>query len=601
MSKLRDKSIGITSPELKRIAQQALAKKSLRYRIENHLWIKTEEGKLQKFSPLKKSQRKLLAVYEYCHNVWKIPCRILVYKDRRVGMSTLVEAILFCEVIDKGYDAIVIAHEVRPAAYIFNILKRFYQHYDLKKPELERINKRELKVANGEGLIEVLTAKQAHSSRASGAQIIHASEYAFYDSVEAIDALAQTIGDELGTSYFKETTPNGEDPSFKPEWDNAYSNCTLTFEEDVEGEFIPRIEIHNRDEWNGYIPFYVSALDDEDCYFEVDETEADRIMQTLDSYERGLVERFGATPQFLKWRRHTLAHKCRGDLRRFMAEYSCTAAEGFIISGESRFDVAKLNLMGGTKGSVGVLRKKDNWRQDIEFLSDPGGILTIFKKPIKGHKYVIGCDTSSGLVPEGGKDPDNSVAIVLDLDDGGRITQVATLCGHETEEYLADPLCMLATYYNNAYINVELVGGRGEHLIERLLEIYNPSLIYRRLDSQGRPMRGRVFGFVTHTGNRKQIIDDLAQVFHNEGMELLDERTIAEMKYFKRSHKGKYEAAPGKHDDHVMALCMAVQALNTYPYELDPYRQYMDSPGRLRAIRENRKKLTSTRSSVTGY
>jgi hypothetical protein len=419
--------------------------------------------------------------------------------------------------------------------------------------------------------------------------------------VDAIDALAQTMGDELGTTFIKESTPNGEDPLFKPEWENASRYCTLTFEEDADGEFVPKIEIHDRDAWNGYIPFYVSALDDEDCYFEVDDQEADRILQTLDPYERELVEKLGANPQFIKWRRHTLMHKCRGDVRRFRQEYSCTPMEGFLATGESRFEAEKLDLMPIERGSVGILRRKDNWRQDIELMLDPGGMLTVFRKPVKGHKYVIGIDLASGLVPEGGKDPDSSVAICLDLDEGGHLSEVAVIAAHESEEYMVDPVHMMAIWYNNAYLVPEVVAGRGEHFTERMLEIYEATLIYRRLDSSGRPIRGMIFGFHTHAGNRREIIDDLSYILHNEGMVLRDERTVAEMKYFKRSHKGKYEAAPGKHDDHVLALCMAVQGLHTYPSNAGLIRSTLSPQERLRRIDRDRTKLTSTRSSVTGY
>jgi hypothetical protein len=556
MSKQFKKIVKTLDPEnAKRIAEQHLCKTNRLYHLENHFTIKNKEGQLQLLAPMKKAQKMLAAVLHYSRHVWKIPARVLVYKDRKVGISTYVEADMFTECMEKGLDGIVIAHDVPSAQYIFQILKRYYDNYNLPKPDIERANKRELKFKDHEGFLEVLTASVANASRGRTPQYIHSSEGAFWDTIEAATSLFQALGKRIGTTHIFETTPNGEDPLFKPMWENAVTNCLLEFAEDREGNFIPTIDVKNKDEWNGFIPLYISALDDEECYFPVEEEEATRILQTVDAYESDLVDKLEATPEFLAWRRHTLAHECRGDINVFKQEYSITWQEGFIMSGQSRFDAAILDMMKIEKNpNIGVLRESSDWMKKIEFVVDPKGPLKIYHKPKSGHHYVIGIDEAEGLVPEGGKKPDESVAIVVDLDDGGVIREVAVYACHDPEEYLVEPIATLARYFNNAFIIPESVGGRGEHLITELRKIYDQGRIYRRRDEQGKPARGSVFGFRTHTGNRRRLIDDLAAVLHERSLQIHDLKTQQQLKHFKKSHKGKYEAAPGQHDDYVMAL-----------------------------------------------
>ena len=120
-----------------------------------------------------------------------------------------------------------------------------------------------------------------------------------------------------------------------------------------------------------------------------------------------------------------------------------------------------LDLQPLEEGRRGYLIPDEKWGQSLRFISDKTEALTIFRDPQPNHRYAIGIDTAEGILPEGSKDPDRSVACVLDLEDGCR--QVAVLAGHISEEPFAEMVTLLGQYYNMAFMVPE-VSGYGTHV-----------------------------------------------------------------------------------------------------------------------------------------
>jgi len=554
--------------ELWKRAELELCKRDRSRHFQNHFYIRDSRGDIRLFTPLKRAQRKLQSVLHYCRYVWMRPARVLVYKSRKLGMSTFSIADLLAEVLENGSEAIVIAQDIPTADYLLEIAKRFYMKYDLPRPTLARSNKREIRFDSQVGFIEVHTANAINSARGRTPQYILSDEVAFWEKGhEVAISLFNTLPNQVGTTHIMQSTPNGSDPLFKSMWENSEDYCRLTFDEKGE-ELIPSIDIHNEDLWNGFIPLYISAIEDEGNRLPLREDEAGRFLQTLDEYERSMVTKYNAPLEFLKWRRKKLTTECRGDVRILHQEFACSPEEGFVISGNPRFDLDKLNLMEREDGKLGYLKQAETWDRRISFVPDKQEFLTVFRSPIPSHNYIIGIDTAEGAQPEGARDPDRSVMIVLDIDEGGAAGHVATYASHVSEEYLVGVAKTLAEWYNNAYLVPETAGGHGVHLVEELKKVYPIDRIYHRMDSSGKAMSGDILGWRTHEGNRKQLIDRLAGMIADGAIVIRDRNTLSELREFKWTRKGtygRYEAGRGHHDDHVIALSLAVMGMETYP------------------------------------
>ena len=87
---------------------------------------------------LKWAQLRLLALY-YWFKREQRPIRIIILKARKEGLSTLTQALMLIEALERGINAVVIARENLTAQDIFEIGERFYTKYDLKKPDLPHL------------------------------------------------------------------------------------------------------------------------------------------------------------------------------------------------------------------------------------------------------------------------------------------------------------------------------------------------------------------------------------------------------------------------------------------------------------------------------
>ena len=552
-------------------AEFGLSQLSLQYHLEHHFFIKDKKGAIRLMAPLRRSQRMFLSLIEHIQKEWvdaNYLVRVAVLKTRKTGLSTVEACRHLIEVKEYGYDAAIIAHDLPTASYIFGILKRAYDYYDLPKPKLARGNKRELKFANHEGYIEVFTANQVEALRGRTPQIVHGSEVAFWEKgSEAAIALFQAVARELNTSVVLETTAHGEDLLFHPLWQNASEGVQLRFEEDEAKPFGFHIDLQvlDEDKWNGYFPLFISALDDEeDCREPLVEGEAERLKQTLDEYELMLRERFNAPLEFIKWRRRTLRFQCQGDVRILNAEYPVTPEEAFVVSGDPRFDTVKLDSMPTEHGVPGYFVRSDKWDRAVSFKEDRFEKGLMFRRVEKTHRYVIAVDTAEGILPDGAKDPDESVCVVFDIDNGPSMEEVYTYAGQLSEEVMTKPVAMIAEYYNMAYVVPEHTGGHGEHLIEQLSKIYPVDRIYKRHDSSGSKLGLRI-GL-----QRNDLIADMADAIIEGEVKLHNKKGVRQCKNFAWNRRGRVEATAGHHDDYVFAYIGAIQGYKHYPRGLRP-------------------------------
>jgi hypothetical protein len=222
----------------------------------------------------------------------------------------------------------------------------------------------------------------------------------------------------------------------------------------------------------------------------------------------------------IAWRRKQWA-SLRGLAAQEFAEdpVSC-----FRASGECVFDVPSLEK--ALRGSCEPMEVRDTER------------LKIWLPALPGRNYVIGADPAGG-----GIEGDYSCGEVIDRNLG---TQCAELRGHWPPREFARELMKLGKEYNTALLAVEKNNhGHGvlAHLeIERYPNVFIQS---------GKP------GWLTSTLSRPRMIEILGMVMIEEPGLLRSVRLLQECRTFVRDREGRMAAAPGTHDDLVMAMAIA--------------------------------------------
>jgi len=167
------------------------------------------------------------------------------------------------------------------------------------------------------------------------------------------------------------------------------------------------------------------------------------------------------------------------------------------------------------------------------------GRLTIWLPPQAGKRYVIGVDPAGG-----GVNGDYSCAQVIDRTLG---TQCAELHGHLNPKELAKRLIKLGTRYNSALLGVER-NNHGHGVLAHLRTLgYDEIFMQKNQD-----------GWNTTPASRPPMIERMVAVVEEMPELFRSARLWEECRTFVRRADGTPGAAPGTHDDCVMAMAIAL-------------------------------------------
>ncbi len=240
----------------------------------------------------------------------------------------------------------------------------------------------------------------------------------------------------------------------------------------------------------------------------------------LTEEETELAAQHGLTMKQIAWRRKQWAA-----LRGFaVQEFAEDVVSCFRASGECVFDLAAVEQ--ALRGSGEPVEVRDNQR------------LTIWLPAQLGREYVIGVDPAGG-----GVEGDYSCAEVIDRQLG---TQCAELHGHCPPRDLAQKLVELGKEYNTALLAVEK-NNHGHGVLACLRTLEYPRVFVQKGQD----------GWLTSAVSRPAMIENLASVLVEEPGRFRSPRLLNECRTFVRDGDGNTGAAPGTHDDCVMALAIA--------------------------------------------
>jgi hypothetical protein len=479
--------------------------------------------------------------------IWKVikrqldenkPVRVIIGKCRQAGVSSFCQAFLFWNFLTRpNVSCLCIAHDRESVENLFGMTKFFYENLEIQ-PKRKYSSRKELVLAPPlNSRIVVKPAGNPRAGRSYTAQIIHASEVAFWDYPELFSAILPSVSYAPGTAIIMESTANGVNNEWYDYWRAA-----------VEGRSV-------------FEPIFVPWFWVED-YCLNRPTEIRRWLDTpLDEYEKWLKTEFGVTEGQLAWRRMKISEMLSQGKSEvvFKAEFPATWEEAFEVAGAPVFDPASLRacwfpteplwrgeVVQGPKGPV------------VE--QGATGRLVVYEEPLEGYtRYCVGADPALGT--EAG---DFSAAVVVRWDsEQKKYVECAYWHGKVDPVAFATVLEGIARYYNNALVAPE-VGNIGLLTLVELQRRYYRIYRWRILDTHAAKPTSKRGWWTTRT--TKPLFVGFNQSLFYDGSAIIRSRALYEEleKYSYAGSVDEFSAPPGFHDDLVVAWCLA-----TYCHSLE--------------------------------
>ena len=196
------------------------------------------------------------------------------------------------------------------------------------------------------------------------------------------------------------------------------------------------------------------------------------------------------------------------------------------------------------------VRQRGKGRPDEPCKFTPGsGDWTIWRKPVPGHRYIMGIDTASG-----GSYDYSAIQIVCVED----FCQVAEYQGKIAPTDLAIEAYRAGRVFNNATAVPEITGGYGFSVVQEMQRLHYPSTYTRRVFDRLAKKFSDKLGWDTTTNMRAHMLDTLYRVLNEREFGLHGVRSVNELATFVYGKNDKPQAQDGCNDDLVVALAIAV-------------------------------------------
>lgn len=537
--------------------------------IEQNLQIALKDGGVRTIK-LNDAQTVLMQYVARCWHLG-LPVQILVPKARQEGVSTYLQALGFalCVLnnhVERVYRVATIAHTEESAKTIFRMSRMF----EKKLPEewaphgnLESKQQGQIEWDHG-ARSRIGTARGGDAvERGATLNMIHGSEVAYWAAAGANPDTVWTaaigaLNDDRDAVLALESTANGRDPFFyrlfeesthrppRNTWRVIFLPWLLAPDYSMPYALYrkQRIELG----WDAeMLPEEFIATPAE---LELREHLAGVIVAPGEEWYRYRVR---LTDEQLVWRRHTIEKKFNGRLEDFQREYPSTVEEAFLATSTSLFSQETISHYwnAAERGKVGDVVTVG--AAGFGFEEKAGGALELWEVPDAHSDYVIGGDPSEGLAFG-----DASSAFVINK---RTLVVAAELHGRMDPDKFADALNALGRWFNNALLAVESTFDAG--VVRRLRKKHKyPNLYWHRVvDSKSaKPTKP---GFSTDRRTRTVILNVLAATCRDLELKSRSIGFRNEMNTFvwrvsKNGDKGKWAAAPGHHDDRIMAMAIGL-------------------------------------------
>jgi hypothetical protein len=486
------------------------------------------------------------------------PVRMIVLKARQVGLSTAVQMRMMVEALTlPGFTGLTLNKRENDTQYIFNMAEMAWRSLPkgLRVPRAPQGNKAGLQTTFvNKSRLRTETAQSKAGGRSTMARWLHATEVAFYPYArEIFVGIKASIPERPGTLIVMESTALGQGNYFHQQWTKA-----------ERGE-------------SDYVPFFVPWPVDPDYTMPLDARQQDALLADLDEYEQRLyadgVAYMGrpwpVTAGNLAWRRHKLRNDF-DDESEFMQENPASPHEAFQSSSRSYFGDLADKIKTRPALMTGDLEEDRSGR--IRFVEAEGrdarrAPLKLHRLPIRdGRLYVVFVDTA-GRVSEREWEAfddrtdaeDYNVAYVLDGTTGENVAKWRMRAEPDVTVTAAIQLCFFYGGFDQApLLAFDTTGGHGNAQVQLARDRGYPRLYSERIGKEhwsDKPKRR--YGLTITSANRHVMLSTLKRWMRDEPELFPDEDLRSEMAVFVKGRTGEGAAAPGFHDDVVMAAAGA--------------------------------------------
>ena len=480
--------------------------------------------------------------------------RAIIAKSRRVGMSSLLDALGFTHCIARPQaHAMIVAHlkEVADKG-LFRVPRDLAVGLNDEFPGACDVRTKSIIFPHhlGASNLDLATAGSVGAGRGLTLTFLHLSECAQYPGQESFVAILPAVSKARDTVIGLESTPQGRTgigETFYEYWNAAHLTGA---------------------KWNGYVPIFLSWLDDPACVRP--EHEADDAPAT--DLERELMKQFKASRAQIAWMRMVLEGECRGSELFFGQEYAWTPEVMFVATGDPAFTTAELRYAQGTKVAPlmrGSFESVDG--KNITFIKNPRGKTYLYETVREKCTYYAGVDAARGIEQETGRATGDFASYVILNGTTGDIACRFSDWVNPVE--MAADVNRAGRYFNNALMNIELTGNLGLWCQQVLRDQYQyPNwYIWKGKDDKiwGKS-KSHAMGFETQARSRDLLLATFRGKLHDGmknipgGLALKDEELVRQMDLMTMATGMRWEIEHG-HDDVFMACCFAVIACAQYP------------------------------------
>lgn len=472
----------------------------------------------------------------------KSPARFIILKARQMGVSTLIEAVIFALICTNANRfGLVAAQSLEAAETIFSMTQRFYRNLPAgRRIAPARMNARRIEFsAPHHSTMRVDTAGNVSLGRGSTFHYVHASEVAFWEKPElpvlAINQAVPAVWDSL---VVWESTANGMNNLFHTTWTAAERS-----ENDLIPIFLP---------WRQFPEYSLPA------------TSGERLELTPNEAE--YQAEAGLSDSQMKWAINARRNLCQDSWEKFHQEYPAMARLAFTSTGSPWFNQRVITERLESPPSplkIGRLEYSGGSNVAYRFEPDPNGFLRTYDAPRPRVSYSLGMDVGEGV------GADYTVVAVL-RDDTGEL--VAILRSNRIKpEVAATQAWLLGMYYNTGFLGIER-NGPGLAVLsfcergiagQPWMKAY-PNLYYHSQTDRRFPSETERLGFLTTRESKIEILSKLSDAFQSRSVTIYDRTALHEMQGFvwdaeKRNFRQNYRApgAQTAHDDIIMALAIA--------------------------------------------
>ncbi len=458
----------------------------------------------------------------------------VVLKARQMGMTTWIAARFFLRTMTvPGTTTLLVAHTREASEAVFGIVQRFWTYLPVELREgplqLRTLNAGRMEFAALGSEFRVASAGDPNAGRGLSVQQLHCSEVSRWPGDVAATLAGLRAALAPGGELVLESTPQGAYGAFYEAWRAGVEPADLTpgascwgstHRDETAMGGAPGVcgtpEFYGALGFGGgmvrhFLPWWM-----EPAYLgpRVDAAE-------MTHEEAALVERHGLSGEQIGFR--------RGLERRFgtmrSQEFAEDAESCFRSTGACCFEVDAME-----RRLAEVLPAR--WERR-------NGALQIWLPPCAGKRYVVAVDTAGG-----GADGDFAAVQVAELTTG---LQCAELQERLRPAALAPVCAALAREYNEALVVVE----RNNHGAA-VLAFLETEPHYGRLYRQA----GQA-GWLTTAASKPEMVAQMGAMLRERPECFLSRRLLAECRTFVADERGRAGAAPGAHDDLVMAMAMA--------------------------------------------